>query len=259
MASVLDQVGETELAARFRRDAARTASQFDGDFWCEDLRYFAIALDGERQPVRSIASNPAHCLWTGLIDPARALHVVAGLMSNEMFSGWGIRTLAAGSPRFNPIGYHLGTVWPHDNSIAAMGLKMYGFVDELNEVATALFDAAAAFPYFRLPELFGGQARSAQNTPVPYPVACRPQAWAAGAFPLITQAILGLKAEAPQRRLRVVAPALPNWLNWLQIRGLRVGDGAVSLLYRRDGEQTRVEVQETTAGLEVTMSDGWPL
>jgi glycogen debranching enzyme len=180
-------------------------------------------------------------------------------MENDMFSGWGLRTLTGGSPRFNPIGYHLGTVWPHDNSIVAMGFKMYGFEDELNEVATALFDAAAAFPYFRLPELFGGEARSAHNAPVPYPVACRPQSWAAGTFPLLTQAILGLRAEAPEKRLRIVNPRLPYWLNSVQVRGLRVGSGHVSLQYRRSDGATHVEVQKATGGIDVIVSNRWPL
>jgi glycogen debranching enzyme len=218
-----------------------------------------MALDGDRAPVATATTNPAHCLWTALIDPSRAGAVVERLMSNEIFSGWGLRTISAGSPRFNPIGYHLGSVWPHDNSIAAMGFKMYGCEDEVNEVASALFDAAAAFPYFRLPELFGGEARSTHNAPVPYPVACRPQAWAAGAFPLITQAFLGIKAEAAERRLRIVNPRLPWWLNSVHVRGLRVANGYVTLHYRRDGNSTRVEVEEATAGIDVVMSSRWPL
>jgi glycogen debranching enzyme len=126
-------------------------------------------------------------------------------------------------------------------------------------VATALFDAAAAFPNFRLPELFGGDARSAHNAPVPYPVACRPQSWAAGTFPLITQAMLGLKAEAPEKRLRIVNPKLPGWLSSVQVRGLRVGGGTVTLQYRRSGRTTNVEVQNATGGIDVVVSKRWPL
>jgi glycogen debranching enzyme len=218
-----------------------------------------MALDGAGQQVASVSTNPAHCLWTGLIDPARAPDVVSRLMANDMFSGWGLRTLSAGSPRFNPIGYHVGSVWPHDNSIAAMGFKMYGCEDEANEVATALFDSATAFPYFRLPELFGGEARSAHNAPVPYPVACRPQSWAAGAFPLITQAILGLKPDAPNKTLRIVNPKLPYWLNTVQVRNLRIGAGHITLHYRRSGTSTHVEVQKVTGGIDVIVSKRWPL
>ncbi len=259
LAPILERLGETALAETCRAAAKRLRAGFNNDFWMPDQRFFAMALDGERQHVASVSTNPAHCLWSGLIDAPRAADVVARLMENDMFSGWGLRTLTGGSPRFNPIAYHNGSVWPHDNSIASMGFKMYGFEDELNEVATALFDAATSFPYFRLPELFGGEARSAHNAPVPYPVACRPQSWAAGAFPLITQAILGLKPEAADKRLRIVNPRLPNWLNSVQVRGLRVGSGHVTLQYRRDGGATRVEVQKATGGVDVVVSNRWPL
>jgi glycogen debranching enzyme len=150
-------------------------------------------------------------------------------------------------------------VWPHDNSIAAFGFKMYGFEDELNEVATGLFDAALSFPYYRLPELFGGQARASYGTPVPYPVACRPQGWAAGAFPMLLQAILGLRADAANGVLQVVRPRLPYWLNTVHLRGLRVGRGQVELLFRRRGERTHVEVLETTGGISVSLKDRWAL
>ena len=259
LAPILERLGEAKLATRLRRDAKRIHQRFNDDFWMPAQNFYAMALDGNRQHVESIASNPAHCLWTGLIETARAPEVVSRLLANDMFSGWGLRTLAGGSPRFNPIGYHLGSVWPHDNSVAAMGFKMYGFHDELNEVATALFDACTSFPYFRLPEVFGGEARSAHNAPVPYPVACRPQAWAAGAFLLITQAMLGLKPEAPEKRLRIVDPKLPYWLNSVNVRGLRVGAGEVSLNYRRDGNLTRVEIEEATGGIDVFISKHWPL
>jgi glycogen debranching enzyme len=259
LAPVLERVGEARLAARLRRDAKRLYQRFNDDFWMPSQNFYAIALDGNRQHVESVTTNPAHCLWTGLIDPAHAPEVVSRLLANDMFSGWGLRTLAGGSPRFNPIGYHLGSVWPHDNSIAAMGFKMYGLHDELNEVATALFDACTSFPYFRLPEVFGGETRSAHNAPVPYPVACRPQAWAAGAFLLITQAMLGLKPEAPEKRLRIVDPKLPYWLNSVNVRGLRVGAGEVSLNYRRDGNLTRVEIEEATGGIDVFISKHWPV
>ncbi len=259
LAPVLETLGENELASRLRADAGRLYTRFNADFWLAEEHFYAMAIDGNGERVGSVASNAAHCLWTGIADPARAPETVARLMSADMFSGWGVRTVTDMSPRYNPIGYHMGTVWPHDNSIAAMGLKLYGFEDELIDVATALFEAATSFPYFRLPELFGGDPRSSHGTPVPYPVACRPQAWAAGAMPMIMHAMLGLKAEAPENRLRVVNPRLPYWLNSVLVRGLRVGNGNVTLLYRRDGQDTRVEVQEATAGLDVTFSQQWPL
>jgi len=259
LAPILERAGEAKLAARLRRDAKKLQQRFNVDFWMPERHFFAMALDGDHRPVESTSSNPAHGLWTGIIDPTHAQETVTRLMENDMFSGWGLRTLSGGNPRFNPIGYHLGSVWPHDNSLAAMGFKRYGFEDELNEVATALFDAAVTFPYFRLPELFGGEMRSAHHAPVPYPVACRPQAWAAGAFPLITQAILGLKPEAPEKRLRVVNPKLPFWLNTVQVRNLRVGSGSVTLQYRREGDSTRVEIQQATDDVDVVISSRWPV
>jgi glycogen debranching enzyme len=259
LAPIFERLGERELASANRTQADALRRRFNDEFWLEDQRFFAMALDGQRRPVATVSTNPAHCLWSGIVDQGRAAELVSRLMQNDVFSGWGLRTLANGSPRYNPIGYHVGSVWPHDNSIAAMGFKMYGFEDELNELATALFDATTSFPYFRLPELFGGESRSAHNAPVPYPVACRPQSWAAGAFPFITQAMLGIKAEAPERRLRIVNPRLPYWLNSVHVRGLRVGNGHVTLQYRRDASGTRVEVQKATAGIDVVVSNRWPV
>jgi glycogen debranching enzyme len=179
------------------------------------------------------------------------------MMEPDMFSGWGIRTLSASSPRFNPQGYHVGTIWPHDNSLIAMGFKRYGFEFELNRLAGAIFDAATAFPYFRLPELFGGKPRSGHDSPVPYPVACQPQAWAAGAFPLVTQAILGLCPDAPNAQLRIVRPTLPDWLRYVRVRDLHVGDGAVDLFYERSGVHTSVAIDGIRGRLDVAFTDEW--
>ena len=259
LAAVLEALGEAGRAARLRRQAAVLRRRFNRDFWLPEPRFYALALDGDRRPCASIASNPGHALWSGIIARDRATAVAERLLSNDMFSGWGIRSLSTTSPRFNPIGYHLGTVWPHDNAIAAMGLKKYGFEEELNELATALFDAAMSFPYYRLPELFGGEARSAHNAPVPYPVACRPQAWAAGALLMVLQAILGLCPDEAGRKLLVVRPRLPYWLESVQVHGLRVGRGAVDLAFRRRDAETTMEVLNTTGGVKVLRRNRWPL
>jgi glycogen debranching enzyme len=258
LAPALERIGERDLAARLRMDAEATYRSFNDDFWVEGEQFFALALDGEGHAVESVTSNPGHCMWTGIIGPGKAAATVRRLMLPDVFSGWGLRTLSAHHPRFNPLGYHAGTVWPHDNSIAAMGFKMYGYETDLDRLATALFDAAVSFDYFRLPELFCGDERTEHAPPVPYPVACRPQSWAAGAFPLITQALLGLKAEAPEGRLRIVNPRLPAWLNTVVVRHLRVGDGTVTLRYDRRGDDTRVAVEECTDGLDVIISRYWP-
>ncbi|MGQ9572449.1 MAG: amylo-alpha-1,6-glucosidase [Dehalococcoidia bacterium] len=258
LAPVFAALGDQQLAQQLTREAVRLEQRFNRDFWSKESKFLALALDGDNQQVTTITSNPGQALWTGIVRQPLAAAVVDVLMRNDMFSGWGIRTLSATSSRFNPLGYHLGTVWPHDNSIIAMGFKKYGFEDELNEVATALFDAARAFPYYRLPELFAGCARSTHYTPVPYPVACRPQAWAAGSFPLFLQAILGLAPNAPKGELLVVRPHLPYWLDSVEVRNLQVGPGSADLLFSRRGTRTRVDVLATRGGLKVSVARRWP-
>jgi glycogen debranching enzyme len=258
LAPLFAALGDRALASRLRQEAAALKRRFNRDFWLENENFFALALDGDKHPADSITSNPGHALWTGIAQRRLGEPVVEVLMRNDMFSGWGIRTLSAGSSRFNPLGYHLGTVWPHDNSLIAMGFKKYGFEEELNEVATALFDAARSMSYHRLPELFAGSARTTYSAPVPYPVACRPQAWAAGTFPLILQAILGLRPNAPNGELLIVRPRLPHWLETVQLRGLRVGKGEVDLAYRRRGRKTMVEVLHSRR-VKVRSVGLWPL
>ena len=259
LAPVFAALGDQELAQKLTREAAQLKRRFNRDFWTQESNFFALALDGENQQMAAITSNPGQALWTGIIQRRLAAAVVDVLMRNDMFSGWGIRTLSAASTRFNPLGYHLGTVWPHDNAMIAMGFKKYGFEDELNEVATALFDAARSFPYYRLPELYAGSSRSIQQTPVPYPVACRPQAWAAGSLPLVLQAILGLAPNAPDGELLVVRPRLPYWLDSVQVRNLRVGRGGADLLLSRRGARTRVEVLGVRGRLRVSVVPTGPL
>jgi len=258
LAPLFDALGDPISAQIHRNAAAVLKRRFNRDFWLPE-GYYALALDGQKGPAASSASNPGHALWAGIVLRSRAAQITERLLRNDMFSGWGIRTLSTTSSRFNPFGYHLGTVWPHDNSIIAMGFKKYGFEDEVNEVATALFDAARAFPYYRLPELFGGAARSAHHAPVPYPVACRPQAWAAGAFPFILQAILGLRADAPAKRLFIVRPKLPQWLGHVQLEGLRVGQAEVDLYYERKGDRTSVQILDVRGDLQVEIVRRWPL
>jgi glycogen debranching enzyme len=258
LAPLFAALGDHHLASRLRQEAASLKRRFNRDFWLENESFFALALDGDKHPADAITSNPGQALWTGIVQRRLAEPVVEVLMRNDMFSGWGIRTLSATSSRFNPLGYHCGTVWPHDNSLIAMGFKKYGFEEELNEVATALFDAARPLAYYRLPELFAGSARTTYSTPVPYPVACRPQAWAAGSFPLILQAILGLRPNAPAGELLIVRPRLPHWLETVQVRGLRVGKGEVDLSYRRRGRRTMVDVLHARR-IKVRHVGVWPL
>jgi glycogen debranching enzyme len=259
MANILDALGDTAQADVLRKQAQALYRRFNEEFWLPEEQFYALALDGEHRPSATAASNAGHALWTGLIPRERAPFVAERLMAEDMFTGWGIRTLASTSPRFNPIGYHIGSVWPHDNAVVAMGFKKYGFDEELTEVMTALFDAACVFPYYRMPELFGGEARTPHHAPVPYPVACRPQAWAAGAFPLLLQATLGLCPNAPNKELKIVRPHLPYWLESVQVKGLRVADGHVDLLFHRPRRRTQVEVLDVGGKIKVTFPNRWPL
>ena len=254
---VFEALGAGESAARWRAEAAKLRDRFSRDFWMADEGCYALALDGRGARVASVTSNAGHVLWCGAADADQARVVGQRLLQKDMFSGWGIRTLSHHSPRYNPQGYHLGTIWPHDNSIVAMGFKRYG-LPQLGTLATAIFEAAKAFQYYRLPELFGGSPTTPHQTPVPYPVACRPQAWAAGAMPLVTQAMLGLCPDAPNKRLYVVAPELPAFLEEVTVSALRVGDAEVDLSFRRSGQHTYVMVKDVRGQLEVREALEWP-
>lgn len=256
---VLEALGLGSLGNRLAAEARALRRSVAESFWLEDERFYGLALDGKKQPCAAVSSNVGHALWTGLVTRDRADVVVERMLANDLFSGWGIRTLSRSNPRYDPLGYHLGTVWPHDNAVAAFGFKKYGFEDELNEVATGLFDAALSLPYYRLPELFAGDARNPYQSPVPYPVACRPQGWAAGAFPMILQAILGLQADGHDGVLRIVRPRLPYWLNAVQVRRLRVGRGEVDLQFRRRGQRMQVEVLASSGQAQVEIKKRWPL
>jgi glycogen debranching enzyme len=256
LARVFAALGDGRLAAKLEDQALELARRFTRDFWLGD--FYALAREGSGRAAASVASNAGHTLWTGIAGAGHAAKAVRRLMERDMFGGWGIRTLSSTSLRHNPLGYHMGTVWPHDNSIIAMGFKRYGFEDHLNTLAGALFDAARAFPYYRLPELFGGDERSVHQSPVPYPVACRPQAWAAGSIPLITQALLGLCPDAAGGVLYVVRPRLPEWLESVVVNRLKVGQSEVDLRYRRRGDVTQVEVSDVRGDLKVEKRRSWP-
>jgi glycogen debranching enzyme len=245
--------GDEDLAGRLERDAATLRERFEAAFWSEEQAFYAMALDREKRPMDSIASNPGHCLWSGIVSPERAGRVVDRLMAPDMFSGWGIRTYAAGQPGYNPIGYHAGTVWPHDVSLIAAGFKRYGYHEEANRLVERIFEAAQHFADFRLPELFCGFDRDTSPIPVPYPVACSPQAWAAGSVFLFLETMLGLKPHADRGELELERPALPDWLQKVTVANLRVGDASLDLLFHRWRGGTSAEVLRKTRDLDVTI------
>lgn len=253
LSRIFTHLGQPEFARRLAREALDLRARFNLDYWVEKDKFYAVALDGFNNQVSTVTSNPGHCLWTGIIDRDRGQHVVNRLLNNDMFSGWGIRTLSSRAPRYNPLGYHLGTIWPHDNSAIAMGFKKYGFEDEVNEVVTALYDACRSFDYYRLPELFCGVPRTRYNVPVRYPIACSPQAWAAGSMLQLLQAMVGLDPDAPSEELNIVRPRLPGWLESVRLSRLAVGNARVDLTIHRRDNRTEVDIAEITGRLKVSV------
>ena len=241
MAVVYETLGDASRARELRAKAADLFQRFNRAFWDEDLGFYVLGLDADKKPIRTIASNAGHCLWSGIVPPDRAARIVERLMKKDMWSGWGVRTLSAQHPAYNPHSYHNGSVWPHDNAILAMGFKRYGHTEEAARIARAMSDAASYFALQRLPELFAGIERNATNFPVQYLGANVPQAWSAGSVFFLVSALLGLEADAPARKL-YVDPVLPRWLPDLVVRDLSVGKDKLSLRFWRDGEDTHVEV-----------------
>ncbi len=246
----LDGDGDRARRLRERADAVELALE---RFWLPESGSYAIGLDGAKRPGSGLTSNPGHLLWAGALPGERAAHVRDVLMGDALFSGWGLRTLAHGHPGYNPIGYHTGSVWPHDNALIACGLRDYGFDADFMRIFDALLEASAQLPGYRLPELFGGQPRTPAEGPVPYPVACRPQAWAAGAIPHLLCTGLGLRAEGLDRRMRLVRPTLPPWLDRLELDGLRVADASVDLRFERSGGQVTLADARIDGELELVV------
>jgi glycogen debranching enzyme len=255
MVDVYRALGRDGDAGRLETEALELKRRFNEAFWMEDERYFAEALDADKRQVRTITSNPGHALYCGIVDDDKAVPLAKRLLSPDMFSGWGIRTMSKAASAYNPMSYHNGSVWPHDNALIAAGLKRYGFARSTNRVATALFDAAVQADYLRLPELFCGFTRRTPNRPVSYPIACSPQAWAAGSPYLMLQAMLGISARAHQNLLTVNLPHLPTWLNTVEVRNLAVGDSRLSLVFRREGEITSFSLLSREGDVRVVMEE----
>jgi glycogen debranching enzyme len=255
IADVFASIGERDRSVRLREEATLLRKRFNDAFWMEDEQYFAGALDGDKRHVRTVMSNPGHALYCDIVDREKAEHVAKRLFQPDMFSGWGIRTMSKSATAYNPMSYHNGSVWPHDNALIAAGLKRYGYVTTTNRVATAMFDAAIHSDYMRLPELFCGFTRRTPSRPVQYPVACSPQAWAAGAPFLLLQAMLGVSALAHENLLTVNKPHLPRWLNQVELRNLRVGNSMLSLIFRREGETTGFSLIAKEGDVRVVMEE----
>lgn len=235
--------GDEKTAAHYTNLAAKLRANFNKDFWLEDKGWLAIGLDPEKKPIDSLASNMGHCLWTGILDQDKAKIVADKLVSPEMFTGWGIRTLGSNMKGYNPISYHCGSVWPHDNSIIAAGLMRYGFVDEAMKVVMAIFDAARYFNG-RLPELFGGIDKTEFPKIVSYPTSCSPQAWASAAPLLAIRTMLHFEPWVPQHKVWI-SPVLPDGIERLTVKRIPLAGSQVTVTY----EKGELEVQGLPAGL----------
>ncbi|HKR78469.1 MAG TPA: glycogen debranching N-terminal domain-containing protein [Nitrospira sp.] len=252
IADLYERIGHREHAVRLRAEARALCERFDRDFWIEEEGCYALALEAGHRPCRVMSSNAGHALWAGIVDEDKAARLVHRLMKPDLFNGWGIRTLSCKERRYNPMGYHLGTVWPHDNSLIAAGFRRYGYHEEASRIFVGLLEAAMEFEDYRLPELFTGFGREEYGQPVRYPVACHPQAWAAGSIPFLVETFLGLVPDAFNKRLKIVRPSLPDFINQVELRHLRVGNGSVDLRFerKRDGS-LQTHVGQITGDLKV--------
>ena len=252
-AGLAELMGERARAERLRAEAARLRERFNEAFWLDDLGTYALALDGDKRPCRVRSSNAGHALLTGIADPMHARRLVETLLAPASFSGWGIRTIAEGERRYNPMSYHNGSIWPHDNALIAAGFARYGFQRRALDVLTGLFNASIFMDLHRLPELFCGFPRRPGEGPTLYPVACIPQAWAAATPFYLLQACLGLSFSHEKPQIRFTHPVLPDYVEWVEIRGLRVGGGEVDLALRRHAQDVGINVLRKEGDVEVAV------
>jgi glycogen debranching enzyme len=243
LSKLVESRGQIDLASRLRQEAEALRERFNRDFWLEDEGFFAQALDRDKNPIRSVTSNVGHCLWSGIVDPDKARSVVSRLMAGDMFSGLGIRTLSSLSPNYNPMSYHNGSVWPHDNSIIALGMRRYGYDNEATCVISAMIEAGLRFPSNRLPELFCGFGRDHRfnSSPMSYIKSCRPQAWAAAAPFLFLQTLLDVRPRDGGRTISL-DPVKNHIFRRYVVDRMRTGAGYSSFTVGPDGESERVEL-----------------
>jgi glycogen debranching enzyme len=246
------RLGRSAHAAQLRVEAERLAERFEASFWCPELGTYALALDGKKEPCRVRSSNAGQVLFTGIAEPKRAVKVADGLLQPQFFTGWGIRTIANTEARYNPMSYHNGSIWPHDNALIALGLARYGRKHLLDRMFKGLFDAASYLEMRRLPELFCGFQRSRGRGPTLYPVACSPQAWASATPFTLIEASLGLQFDPVGNEIRLRDPRLPSFLDELVLRNLSLNQSSVDLKVRRHGNQVSVEVMERRGHVQVS-------
>jgi glycogen debranching enzyme len=247
------RLGKSEEARALEAEARLLAERFEQAFWCDDLGTYALALDGAKQPCRVRSSNAGQLLFSGIVRADRARLVAADLMRPHFFTGWGIRTVAQGEARYNPMSYHNGSIWPHDNALIALGFARYGLKHSVECVFKGLFDAATYMDLRRLPELFCGFRREKERGPTLYPVACAPQAWASATPFTLLEAALGLEFDAGRGEIRLRNPRLPAFLNEVVLRDLQLGSSSVDLRVRRHGDEVSLEVLRTRGQIQVSI------
>ncbi len=252
MAAALGDPGAGDAA----REAARFSASVDEAYGHEHLGY-VLCIDGNGHPVPTPASNAGHLLWTGTARRDLAETTAHRLLAPDVFSGWGVRTLSSTVVGYNPLGYHTGSVWPHDNALFLAGLRWYGMDDHAMRLGSSLLQMALAFPEYRVPELFSGDARELRHVPTPYPVASRPQAWAAAAMPSVFVSMLGLRPGRPGQ-LTVTRPLLPEAVTFLRVCNLRFAGKTIDLSFRKQGRHVSVEVERLPQGVDVVLSQTFP-
>jgi glycogen debranching enzyme len=252
-AEIAEALGHASLATPLREAAETLRTRFQAEYWCEDIQSYALALDGEKKPCRVRTSNPGHCLYTGIAAEDHSRKVVQGFAHDAFFSGWGVRTVAEGELCYNPMAYHNGSVWPHDNAILAAGASRYHCKALTTRILGALFDASTWFELHRMPELYCGFARRHGEAPTQYPVACSPQSWAAGAAFMLIEAALGMSIDARRREVLFSYPALPESVDELRIRNLAIADASIDLSVSRVGGSIAVTVDRRQGKIEAVV------
>ncbi|HLG83767.1 MAG TPA: amylo-alpha-1,6-glucosidase [Bradyrhizobium sp.] len=247
------RLGRRETAEQLEQEARALAQQFEQSFWCDDLGTYALALDGDKRPCKVRSSNAGQLLFSGMVREDRARKVAADLLRPHFFTGWGIRTIAHGETRYNPMSYHNGSIWPHDNALIALGFARYGLKHAVEHVFRGLFDAASYMDLRRLPELFCGFRREKNRGPTLYPVACAPQAWASATPFTLLEAALGLEFDIARSEIRLRNPRLPTFLNEVILRDLQLGPSSVDLRIRRHGEDVSMEVMRRRGQIQVSI------
>jgi len=256
IAKLFERDGKPDAAEKLRREAEDLKARFNRDFWAPERGTYALALTSGGKPARVTSSNPGHALFAGIADEEKARKTAASFMSEAMFSGWGVRTLAASEKAYHPISYHRGTVWPHDNALIVAGLRRYGFDVEAQRVTSGIVEAATHFPLRRLPEVFSGFPRAGYGTPIRYPVACHPQAWASGSIPFMITSLLGLEPNGFEGRVHIQRPVLPPHVKKLSLLGLAVGAGRADIAFQRmDNGRTDVSVLRTEGDIEIVRDE----